>query len=134
MNGKGISHRDLKPENILMSEVFDLKLADFGFGSNQETNMSRKGTQAYMAPEIHKGEEYVGIEVDLFAAGIILYIMMVGRPCFHQAKASDSYYKYMAAGKCDHFWKKHIETFKNGKETYSDEWYDFINRMLQYEP
>jgi len=36
-----------------------------------------------MAPEIHKGEEYVGIEVDLFAAGIILYIMMVGRPCFH---------------------------------------------------
>ena len=87
-----------------------------------------------MAPEIHKGEEYVGIEVDLFAAGIILYIMMVGRPCFHQAKASDSYYKYMAAGKCDHFWKKHIETFKNGKETYSDEWYDFINRMLQYNP
>jgi serine/threonine protein kinase len=44
MNGKGISHRDLKPENILMSEVFDLKLADFGFGSNSETNMSRKGT------------------------------------------------------------------------------------------
>jgi len=87
-----------------------------------------------MAPEIHKGEEYVGIEVDLFAAGIILYIMMVGRPCFHQAKASDSYYKYMAAGKCEHFWKKHIETFKNGKETYSDEWYDFINRMLQYNP
>lgn len=60
--------------------------------------------------------------------------MMVGRPCFHQAKPSDSYYKYMAAGKCDQFWKKHIETFKNGKETYSDEWYDFINRMLQYRP
>jgi len=40
MNKKGISHRDLKPENILMSEVFDLKLADFGFGSNTETNMS----------------------------------------------------------------------------------------------
>jgi serine/threonine protein kinase len=40
----------------------------------------------------------------------------------------------MAAGRCDHFWKKHIETFTNGKETYSDEWYDFINRMLQYLP
>ncbi len=87
-----------------------------------------------MAPEIHKGEEYVGIEVDLFASAIILYIMMVGRPCFHQAKASDSYYKYMAAGKCDHFWKKHIDTFRNGKETYTSEWYDFINRMLQYRP
>lgn len=86
MSDKGISHRDLKPENILMSESFDLKVADFGFGSNAETNSSRKGTQAYMAPEIHKGEEYSGTAVDLFAAGIILYIMMVGRPCFHQAK------------------------------------------------
>ncbi len=44
MNNKGISHRDLKPENILMSDKFSLKIADFGFGSNSETNTSKKGT------------------------------------------------------------------------------------------
>lgn len=134
MHSQGISHRDLKPENILMGENFNLKLADFGFSSRAEVNSTRKGTCAYMAPEIHLGEEYSGASVDLFAAGIILYIMLVGRPCFHQATAADPYYKYMAAGKCDHFWKKHIKTFENGRESYSEEWYDFINRLLQYQP
>ena len=110
-----------------MSEDFLLKLADFGFSSSDPVNQTYKGTSAYMAPEIQAGEEYSGASVDLFAAGIILYIMMVGRPCFHEAKPSDPYYKYMAAGKCDKFWAKHIETFENGKDTFSDDWYDFIN-------
>ena len=127
MHTQGISHRDIKPENILMSEDFLLKLADFGFSSSDPVNQTYKGTSAYMAPEIQAGEEYSGASVDLFAAGIILYIMMVGRPCFHEAKPSDPYYKYMAAGKCDKFWAKHIKTFENGKDTFSDDWYDFIN-------
>ncbi len=124
----------MKPENILMGDDFNLKLADMGFSSSSVTNETKVGTRAYMAPEIHNGEEYSGAAVDLFAAGIILYIMLVGRPCFHQAKATDPYYKYMAAGKCESFWKKHIKTFDNGRETYSEEWFDFINRMLQYNP
>lgn len=130
MHSQGISHRDMKPENILMGDDFKLKLADFGFSSKKDVNSTRKGTCAYMAPEIHKGEDYSGAAVDLFAVGVILYIIMVGRPCFHQAKASDSYYKYMAAGKCDNFWNKHIKTFENGRGSFSDDWYDFINRML----
>lgn len=40
----------------------------------------------------------------------------------------------MAWGECKQFWDKHIESFTNGKETFSADWYDFINRMLQYSP
>ena len=134
MHSQGVSHRDLKPENILMAEDFSLKLADMGFSSSKETNSTRVGTCAYMSPEIHMGVEYSGAAADLFACATILYIMLVGRPCFHTAKASDPYYKYMAAGKCDKFWSKHTKTFTNGPETYSAEFMDLINKMLQYNP
>ncbi len=50
------------------------------------------------------------------------------------AKASDSFYKYIAAGKCESFWKKHIKTYPKGKETYSDEFYHLVNQMIQYNP
>ncbi len=134
MHSQGISHRDLKPENILMGENFGLKLADMGFSSTKESNSTRVGTCAYMPPESHMGGEYGGKAADLFACSIILYIMLVGRPCFHTAKASDPYYKYMAAGKCDKFWGKHIKTFTNGADTYSPEFMDLINKMMQYNP
>lgn len=83
-----------------------------------------------MAPEILAGLDYSGAAVDLFAAGVILYIMMVGRPCFHTAKASDPYYKYMAAGKCEKFWAKHVKTFEGGEDQFSPEWLDLMNSML----
>jgi len=117
-----------------MGEDFSLKLADMGFSSRKETNSTRVGTCAYMSPEIHMGVEYSGGAADLFACATILYIMLVGRPCFHTAKASDPYYKYMAAGKCEKFWSKHRKTFANGPETYSKEFMDLINKMLQYNP
>ncbi len=82
MHSNGIYHRDLKPENILLTEKYTLKLADMGFSSTKEVNQTKVGTGSYMAPEIHVGIDYSGQAVDLFAAGIILYIMVVGRPCF----------------------------------------------------
>jgi len=67
MHTKGISHRDIKPENMMLDSDFNLKIADFGFSSNQALNESKRGTDGYMAPEIYKGVEYSGQSVDFFA-------------------------------------------------------------------
>ena len=72
---KGILHRDIKPENIFVSENGDYKLGDFGVARAAEktaSQMSRKGTYIYMAPEVYKGEEY-GFAADLYSLGLVLY-------------------------------------------------------------
>ena len=89
LHGKGYSHRDIKPENMMLDSNFNLKLADFGFSSNQALNESKKGTDGYMAPEIYKGETYSGQSVDLFATGIILFIMVAQHPPFASASSKD---------------------------------------------
>jgi serine/threonine protein kinase len=81
---------------MLLDENFNLKLADFGFSSSKPLNETHKGTNGYKAPEIHLGEWYSGAGVDLFAAGVILFIMHTGHPPFVLPSGTDPYYKYIA--------------------------------------
>jgi len=83
-----IVHRDLKPENILYSTAEEgsvLKLADFGLAAvlrPDESMHQSCGTPGYVAPEILKNEPY-GREVDIWAVGVILYILLCGFPPFY---------------------------------------------------
>lgn len=73
-----IIHRDIKPENIFVSRFGDFKLGDFGIAREQAhtmSNMSKKGTYSYMAPEIYKGEKYDS-SIDIYSLGIVLYKLM----------------------------------------------------------
>lgn len=73
-----IIHRDVKPENIFVSRFGDFKLGDFGIAREQAhtmSNMSKKGTYSYMAPEIYKGEKYDS-SIDIYSIGIVLYKLM----------------------------------------------------------
>ena len=73
-----IIHRDVKPENIFVSRFGDFKLDDFGIAREQAhtmSNMSKKGTYSYMAPEIYKGEKYDS-SIDIYSLGIVLYKLM----------------------------------------------------------
>lgn len=113
IHSRGFSHRDLKPENILLDKNYNVKLVDFGFACPLEgrdgsgVNRSQIGTPGYMAPEILSKLAYQGQVVDLFALGVILFIMKSGHPPFTQASEDDRYYQLIATNRSDLFWKAH---------------------------
>ncbi len=118
----------------MLDTDFNLKLADFGFSSNKAVNESRKGTDNYMAPEIHMGQKYSGQCVDLFAAGIILFIMVAQHPPFNKASPKDPHYKTISANRLDLFWKLHSRNKPGGMEFFSPEFRDLISIMLSFDP
>ena len=79
----GVVHRDLKPENILMtdnSSTADIRLVDFGLGKiigPGELCNDPFGTFSYVAPEVLQEKPY-SFKVDLFAIGIIAYLLVAG--------------------------------------------------------
>ena len=79
----GVVHRDLKPENILMTDNSpnaDIRLVDFGLGKiigPGEMCTDPFGTFSYVAPEVLKEKPY-SFKVDLFAIGIIAYLLVAG--------------------------------------------------------
>jgi calcium/calmodulin-dependent protein kinase I len=81
-----IVHRDLKPENILMESEGSksrIKIADFGFARKVGKGcVTACGTPNYVAPEIVDGSVY-GMTVDVWALGVITYILLGGFPPFH---------------------------------------------------
>ena len=87
LHAHGVCHRDLKPENILFSNVADdscLKLIDFGLSKVMDGDNTLKGTVGttfYMAPEVITGN--YNEKCDIWACGIILYIMLCGKPPFY---------------------------------------------------
>ncbi|XP_026959382.1 calcium/calmodulin-dependent protein kinase type II subunit delta isoform X7 [Sagmatias obliquidens] len=84
----GIVHRDLKPENLLLaskSKGAAVKLADFGLAievqGDQQAWFGFAGTPGYLSPEVLRKDPY-GKPVDMWACGVILYILLVGYPPF----------------------------------------------------
>jgi len=81
-----------------------------------------------MAPEIGAKIAYSGVSVDLFAAGIILFIIFTGGPPFSKADPKDPYYKLMCTNKHETFWAAHSRG--KPKDFFSSDFKSFINSML----
>jgi serine/threonine protein kinase len=83
MHRHDIAHRDLKPENILIESVRQrrIKVADFGLSkcvAPETLTSTMTGSPCYAAPEILSGKSYDPFKSDLWACGVILYVMMCG--------------------------------------------------------
>ncbi|XP_078180852.1 CBL-interacting serine/threonine-protein kinase 14-like [Carex rostrata] len=85
-HSRGVFHRDLKLENLLLDEFGKLKVSDFGLSALSPTSFSNQpilfktlcGTPAYVAPEVISRRPYDAAKVDLWACGVILFVLSSG--------------------------------------------------------
>lgn len=130
LHGRKVTHRDLKPENLLLDSDFKLKLVDFGFATVVDPGKPNKtslGTEKYMAPELLYKKKYDATKVDVFAAGVILFVMHSGYPPFNTATQHCQFYHKFVKDNAK-FWEFHG---KQGlKRNYSKEFKDLVNSMI----
>ncbi|XP_048195298.1 calcium/calmodulin-dependent protein kinase type II subunit beta isoform X9 [Perognathus longimembris pacificus] len=127
----GVVHRDLKPENLLLASKCKgaaVKLADFGLAievqGDQQAWFGFAGTPGYLSPEVLRKEAY-GKPVDIWACGVILYILLVGYPPFWD-EDQHKLYQQIKAGAYD---------FPSPEwDTVTPEAKNLINQMLTINP
>ncbi|KAJ1281529.1 hypothetical protein BS78_04G313000 [Paspalum vaginatum] len=91
---RGVAHRDVKPDNLFFFAAGDgLRLGDFGsagwFGDGRPMT-GLVGTPYYVAPEVVAGGEYTE-KVDVWSAGVVLYLMLSGTVPFYGATAAETF-------------------------------------------
>ncbi|KAK4271707.1 hypothetical protein QN277_020359 [Acacia crassicarpa] len=98
-HARGVFHRDLKPENLLLDENGDLKVSDFGLSAVSDQIRQDGlfhtfcGTPAYVAPEVLARKGYDGAKVDVWACGVVLFVLMAGYLPFHDQNVMAMYKK-----------------------------------------
>lgn len=131
-HSQNVVHRDLKPENLLFDENFVLKIADFGFSkvvAPSNTMYTQCGTPGYMAPEMFAGQGYDAKKVDVWACGVILFIMVAGFPPFQKPNVSDWWFHKLKNNRHELFWRAHCRTCY-----FSDQLKDLLNKILCPDP
>jgi len=130
MHENKVVHRDLKPENLILvskNNDYDLRIADFGLASfvkDGELLKLRCGSPGYVAPEILEDIGY-NESSDIFSAGVILYVLLTGRPVFRGYNINEILVKNK---KCEieypaKYWSKISEKAK-----------DLVSKMLEKDP
>ena len=95
MHTRNISHRDMKPENIIYNpKTGRIKIIDFGFACISKDKLRVFcGTPSYMSPEIVAKRDYSGPLADIWACGVILYVLLTGTVPFKATTEKDLFRK-----------------------------------------
>jgi BR serine/threonine kinase len=142
IHSSNICHRDIKIDNLLLNDDFKLKIADFEFsnyikdgGDEYIAHSDKLGSLSYMAPEFYqlrkKGKDWkiyhFGDKVDLFASGVVLFIMLTGSFPFNSAERMDADYKcFSEESTKELFWKrKHNLSIPDSAK-------DLLNRLFDH--
>ncbi|GKZ01122.1 hypothetical protein MPSEU_001063800 [Mayamaea pseudoterrestris] len=146
---EGVCHRDLSLENVLVDGE-KCMIIDMGMclrvpytdpkRTNAVTDVVRGtirrlmkpqgvcGKHNYMSPEVFANiENFDGFAIDLWAAGVILYIMLTGFPPYDQASRTDQRFELIVSGRL-------MEQLCNWDIILTDEAGDLMQKMLRYKP
>ncbi|TPX60237.1 hypothetical protein PhCBS80983_g01904 [Powellomyces hirtus] len=149
-----VVHRDLKLENLLLNGERDILISDFGLGRTYRSDAEELmktfcGTPNYAAVELISGIPYIGVKSDIWAMGVVLFVMMTGRPPFSGENISALYNKIKAVDyKCPEYFSRGLRNLlakilvKDPKSRISmaelreDPWLNFeeVERPLQVMP
>lgn len=145
MHAQGFAHRDLKTENFLLNDEFELVLTDFGHSVRHSDMLGPKIFGDYNAitspgicpPEYYNGPGYRATEMDIFALGKMLLILVTGFNPFKSSKGTDSNYSLILNGDWNKFWLI-IQSWLKRKwikaEELTPEFKNLVERMLNPNP
>ncbi|XP_052793272.1 dual specificity mitogen-activated protein kinase kinase 5-like [Mya arenaria] len=123
-----VLHRDIKPSNILVNTKGDVKLCDFGVSTQlvKSIAITYVGTNAYMAPERIKAENY-GVPSEVWSLGVTLFELATGEFPFQEMVSKSnpgSMFNMILEGR----------TPVLPQDVFSPELSDFVARCMQKDP
>ena len=89
---------DLKPENLLLDYAHNVKVVDFGLSNTYKSGEKLKtacGSPCYAAPEMIAGNKYIGLQVDIWSSGVVLFALLCGYLPFEDPNTANLYKKIL---------------------------------------
>lgn len=131
-----VCHHDIKIHNLLLDECFDLKIADFDLSYHEDDKkIKSKGTENYRPPELKEGRVEYPFAVDIYSAGIVLFVMKTGgRLPFGEEDWNNNFSLFTKLrNKPDEFWDIHSR-FHAKSDFFDFDFREIFTRMVDPDP